>query len=78
MKYEIQCGVIDEVVEAKNHEIAFKHLVKKYNPRTLGMLMRFRELDRFNRPLRKEKTDSGRWKYQNPLAILYKNSPKTK
>ena len=84
MKYEIQCGVIDEVIEAKNHEVAFKKLIKKYQPKFLAILMRFRELDRFNRPLRiidpktDRRTDSGKWKYQNPLAILNIKREKTK
>mgnify|MGYP001616339685 CR=1 FL=1 len=70
MKYEIQCGVIDEVVEAKNHELAFKALVRKYQPKSLALLMRFRELDEFNRPVKSKGSNLGRWKYQNPLAIL--------
>ena len=73
MKYQIECGTIADFVEAKNHEIAFKKLVKKYKNPPLAKLMRFREVDEENQPLRNPhfgKSDIGKWKYQNPIAIL--------
>lgn len=78
MKYQIECGLISQnLIEAKNHEIAFRRIVKN-SPnlsKNLGFLMRFREVDEFGKPAKSAyftrlNKDSGKWKYQDPLAIL--------
>lgn len=79
MRFQIQCGQISEFIEAKNHETAFRKIVRKLKPETLGMLMRFRMVGYNNKPLkfhRAKGEQRGLWKYQDPLVIL--NNPKKK
>ena len=75
-KYEIQSGDINGIFEGKTHENAFKEAVGWFHHKTkkypkLGLLARFREIEIAGQPIKKSrKNDLGKWKYQDPLAIL--------